>query len=85
MNSRVDDAAARIGGEEFALLLVNTGEKEAQAIAERIRLAVSAGESHLPERMTISMGVYTTHDNSVTAEACVSQGSRSRKWKPCST
>ncbi|HBW8603924.1 TPA: diguanylate cyclase, partial [Klebsiella pneumoniae] len=23
------------------------------------------------ERMTISMGVYTTHDNSVTAEACV--------------
>ncbi|MDR8464431.1 GGDEF domain-containing protein, partial [Acinetobacter baumannii] len=70
-HSRVDDAAARIGGEEFALLLVNTGEKEAQAIAERIRLAVSAGESHLPERMTISMGVYTTYDNSVTAEACV--------------
>lgn len=70
-HSRVDDAAARIGGEGFALLLVNTGEKEAQAIAERIRLAVSAGESHLPERMTISMGVYTTHDNSVTAEACV--------------
>ncbi|MCS6037591.1 hypothetical protein LNQ52_23480 [Klebsiella pneumoniae subsp. pneumoniae] len=35
-------------------------KKEAQAIAERIRLAVSAGESHLPERMTISMGVYTT-------------------------
>ncbi|MBN0698289.1 GGDEF domain-containing protein, partial [Pseudomonas aeruginosa] len=34
-HSRVDDAAARIGGEEFALLLVNTGEKEAQAIAER--------------------------------------------------
>jgi diguanylate cyclase (GGDEF)-like protein len=68
---RVDDAAARIGGEEFALLLVNTGEKEAQAIAERIRLAVSAEQSHLPERMTISMGVYTTHDNSVTAEACV--------------
>ncbi len=70
-HSRVDDAAARIGGEEFALLLVNTGEKEAQAIAERIRLAVSAGESHLPERMTISMGVYTTYDNSVTAEECV--------------
>lgn len=44
-HSRVDDAAARIGGEEFALLLVNTGEKEAQAIAERIRLAVSAGRA----------------------------------------
>ncbi len=30
-HSRVDDAAARIGDEEFALLLVNTGEKEAQS------------------------------------------------------
>ncbi|HDK6713820.1 TPA: GGDEF domain-containing protein [Klebsiella quasipneumoniae] len=70
-HSRKDDAAARIGGEEFALLLVNTAENEAQAIAERIRLAVSAEDTPLPERMTISMGVYTTHDGSVTAEECV--------------
>ncbi len=70
-HSRKDDAAARIGGEEFALLLVNTAEDEAQAIAERIRLAVSAEQTPLPERMTISMGVYTTHDGSVTAEECV--------------
>ena len=41
------------------------------AIAERIRLEVSAEQTPLPERMTISMGVYTTHDGSVTAEACV--------------
>ena len=41
-HSRADDAAARIGGEEFALLLVNTAEKDALAIAERIRLAVNA-------------------------------------------
>ncbi|WP_264947588.1 sensor domain-containing diguanylate cyclase [Klebsiella quasipneumoniae] len=70
-HSRKDDAAARIGGEEFALLLVNTAEDEAQAIAERVRLAVSAEQTPLPERMTISMGVYTTHDGSVTAEECV--------------
>ncbi len=70
-HSRKDDAAARIGGEEFALLLVNTAEDEAQGIAERIRLAVSAEQTPLPERMTISMGVYTTHDGSVTAEECV--------------
>ena len=70
-HSRKDDVAARIGGEEFALLLVNTSENEAQAIAERIRLAVSAEQTALPERMTISMGVYTTHDRSVTAEECV--------------
>ncbi|WP_323116841.1 GGDEF domain-containing protein [Klebsiella quasivariicola] len=70
-HSRVDDAAARIGGEEFALLLVNTGEEDAQAIAERIRQAVSVEQSHLPERMTISMGVYTTRNASVSAEECV--------------
>lgn len=70
-HSRKDDVAARIGGEEFALLLVNTSENEAQAIAERIRLAVSAEQTALPERMTISMGVYTSHDRSVTAEECV--------------
>lgn len=70
-HSRVDDAAARIGGEEFALLLVNTGEEDAQAIAERIRQAISVEQSHLPERMTISMGVYTTRNASVSAEECV--------------
>ena len=70
-HSRVDDAAARIGGEEFALLLVNTAEKDALAIAERIRLAVNAEQNHLPERMTISMGLYTTRNASVSAEECV--------------
>lgn len=70
-HSRVDDAAARIGGEEFALLLVNTAEKDALAIAERIRLAVNAEQHPLPERMTISMGLYTTRDRSVSAETCV--------------
>lgn len=70
-HSRADDAAARIGGEEFALLLVNTAEKDALAIAERIRLAVNAEQHPLPERMTISMGLYTTRDRSVSAETCV--------------
>ena len=44
-HSRKDDAAARIGGEEFTLLLVNAAEDEAQAIAERIRPAVSAEQN----------------------------------------
>ncbi|QGN38375.1 GGDEF domain-containing protein [Klebsiella oxytoca] len=70
-NVRQDDAAARIGGEEFALLLVNIGAKEALAIAERVRLTVSDREEGLPERMTISMGVFTTHDAHVSAEECV--------------
>ena len=70
-HSRKDDAAARIGGEEFALLLVNIGANEALAIAERIRLSVSEWHEGLPERMTISMGVFTTQDAHVAAEECV--------------
>ena len=70
-NVRQDDAAARIGGEEFAVLLVNIGANEALAIAERIRLSVSEKQEGLPERMTISMGVFTTQDAHVSAEECV--------------
>ena len=70
-NVRQEDIAARIGGEEFALLLVNIGANEALAIAERIRLSVSEQHEGLPERMTISMGVFTTQDAHVAAEECV--------------
>ena len=62
---------ARLGGEEFCVIMPDTRLEDAQRIAERIRLAVSAEQTPLPERMTISMGVYTTHDGSVTAEECV--------------
>jgi len=37
---RVTDLAARFGGEEFAILLPETGLERAQAVAERIRAAV---------------------------------------------
>ena len=70
-NVRQEDIAARIGGEEFALLLVNIGANEALAIAERIRLSVSEQHEGLPERMTISMGVFTTQDAHIAAEECV--------------
>lgn len=73
---RQNDVAARIGGEEFALLLVNTSPEVARTIAERIRLAISqhdAQSSHaqLPESITISMGVFTAVDLSVPVEECV--------------
>lgn len=73
---RQNDVAARIGGEEFALLLVNTSPEVARTIAERIRLAISqhnAESSHaqLPEPITISMGVFTAVDLSVPVEECV--------------
>ena len=70
-NVRAQDAAARIGGEEFALLLVNTDSQDAQAVAERIRLAVNEKQEHLPEKMTISAGIFTVSDSTLSPEECV--------------
>ncbi|HEX5870557.1 MAG TPA: GGDEF domain-containing protein, partial [Longimicrobium sp.] len=57
--------AARMGGEEFALLLPDTDASEARAIAERVRRAVRDAVVHTAEgeevRITISCGVASGH------------------------
>lgn len=61
-HARNDDLAARIGGEEFALLLPECELEPALRLAERLREAVAAtsfapgGE---PQRITISIGIAT--------------------------
>lgn len=71
-NARKNDVAARIGGEEFALLLVNTTAAEAIRIAERIREAVAITDAHnLRPPVTISVGVYTSTSPQPDAETCV--------------
>ncbi|WP_168012587.1 GGDEF domain-containing protein [Halomonas salinarum] len=54
------DIPARIGGEEFALLLTDTGEEGAYALAERIRYALEFLEvpyDDMSLRMTASFGI----------------------------
>ena len=56
--ARDTDIAARHGGEEFALILPQTDEAGAMAIAERIRVAIA--EADWPHRLvTVSLGVCT--------------------------
>ena len=76
--SRDNDTAARLGGEEFALLLANVnGEKAAQA-AERLRLAladqavpsvgqisVSVGVAACPEHANSERTLYTASDRAL--------------------
>ncbi|HYD55742.1 MAG TPA: GGDEF domain-containing protein [Burkholderiales bacterium] len=59
---RATDVAGRTGGEEFAMVLPETGLQDALATAERIRLAIAAtpvptDESPAPIPVTVSIGV----------------------------
>ena len=58
---RVTDVAARLGGEEFGLLFPDASVKQAARVAERIRTAVAAAVTMLPDgcplHATISIGV----------------------------
>ena len=60
-NVRPADLVARIGGEEFMIVLTDTGPQVAMAVAERIRTAVSAATLRSGDgqdiRITVSIGV----------------------------
>lgn len=61
--SRDNDTAARLGGEEFALLLAGVGGEKAQAAAERLRVAVATQPLDDVGTVTISVGVASCPDN----------------------
>ncbi len=57
----------RYGGDEFIILLVETGKVEAQIIAERIRQRIAQEPIETergPLNITVSMGVATLSENS---------------------
>lgn len=60
--NRAGELLVRLGGEEFAILLPNTGSEQAMALAERIRLSVwdlnlPHISSSVADRVTVSIGV----------------------------
>jgi diguanylate cyclase (GGDEF)-like protein len=55
--SRDNDTAARLGGEEFALLLAGADAERAIAAAERLRQTVAAESLEGIGRVTVSLGV----------------------------
>jgi diguanylate cyclase (GGDEF)-like protein len=61
---RDSDVAARYGGEEFALILHETAAEGAMVLAERIRASVEAATFPGDLKLTISIGVAATDDES---------------------
>ncbi len=73
--SRPTDFAARYGGDEFLIVLPNTGKGAAQDFAERIRRAVESypfilGGSVVTS-VTLSVGVASSPEDGVTVDAIV--------------
>src|ERR1041385_7013064 len=78
---RQADVASRYGGEEFCILLPQTGMVEAGVIADRIRNRVSTthfphGKSQPLGRVTISVGVSTFAKNFDTPENVIAAADR---------
>lgn len=62
-NLRQSDHVARLGGEEFVILLTETGIDAAFILVERMRAAVAAlNIPGLPQHITISAGLAQWHD-----------------------
>ncbi len=51
------DSAYRYGGEEFTVILPETGAADAQVVAERLRMAVEREPLYKAEKITVSIGV----------------------------
>jgi diguanylate cyclase (GGDEF)-like protein len=66
--ARQSDVLARVGGEEFALLLVDCPAEFALSRAEQIRRTVEAASSSWPAAVTISVGVACMPDHAKSGE-----------------
>jgi diguanylate cyclase (GGDEF)-like protein len=79
-SARETDVVSRFGGDEFALVLPDTGGEGAYAVGERIRERVAAhtflaGDS-LNLHLTVSVGVATLPDVAASAEELVQAADR---------
>jgi diguanylate cyclase (GGDEF)-like protein len=93
-NVRTEDTPSRFGGEEFTVLLPNSGQDASWIVSERLREAVAAmavpWEPPLPQ-VTISLGIYVfDKDNTLDAEGIILRADDAlylskKKGRNCST
>jgi diguanylate cyclase (GGDEF)-like protein len=69
------DIGSRYGGEEFAIILPQTGADETVSLAERVRQHVEEEYAH-DLKMTISLGVATCPEDAQTVQDLVRQADK---------
>ena len=75
-NVRKMDMVARMGGEEFSVLLPNAGAEDAMKLAERVRQAIEQESCQLQDQVigvTVSIGVASYSQNILSLEAILRQ------------
>ena len=74
-SARETDVVARFGGDEFALILPDTGSEGAVAVGDRVRDRIAAirflAADGLDIRLTVSVGVATLPDVAASADALI--------------
>ena len=75
-NIRLSDYAFRYAGDEFLLLLPNTGAAEALAAAERVRMLIEENDSEDDVPVTVSIGVAVYPLHAADAESFLSVADR---------
>jgi diguanylate cyclase (GGDEF)-like protein len=74
-SARETDVVARFGGDEFSLILPDTGSEGAAAVGDRLRQRIAAhsflAAAGLDIRLTVSVGVATLPDVAASAEELV--------------
>ena len=68
---RIPDILARFGGEEFVILLPDTGLKEARQAAERIRREIEKQRDRKLPAYTVSIGIAVAGDNTPGIETLI--------------
>jgi diguanylate cyclase (GGDEF)-like protein len=83
-SARETDMVARFGGDEFALILPDTGSEGATAVGERLRARVAVHRflqgDGLSIPLTVSVGVATLPDVATTAEGLVEAADKAMYW-----
>jgi diguanylate cyclase (GGDEF)-like protein len=84
LSARETDMVSRFGGDEFALILPDTGSEGAVAVGERIRDRIAAHsflqDAGLAIGLTVSVGVATLPDVAASADGLVQAADEAMYW-----